>query len=90
MLGRLEIKGGWTHTQKHFPGVRITLADAISRWPRVVLAVKVREVTNSDDWLERDIGTRGKGVFDIVLQTKNILGEHDDCLWDIMSGAQPG
>ena len=54
----------------------------------MVLADKVRELTNSDDWSEQDIGTRGKGIFDIVLQTKNILSEHDDCLWDIISGAQ--
>ena len=56
----------------------------------MILADKVRELTNSDDWSEQDIGTRGKGIFDIVLQTKNILSEHEDCLWDIMSGAQPG
>ena len=29
-------------------------------------------------------------IFDTVLQTKNILNKHDDCLWDILSGAQPG
>ena len=31
MLGRLEIKGGWNHTAKHFPGVRDALANGISR-----------------------------------------------------------
>ena len=63
MLGRLEIKGGWNHTAKYISGVRNTLADGISRWPRVILADKVRELTNSDDWSEQDIETRGKGIF---------------------------
>ena len=90
MLRRLDIKGGWNHTAKHIPGVGNTLADGISRWPRVILADKVRELTNSDDWSEQDIGTRGMGIFDTVLQRENILREHDDCLWDMMSGAQPG
>ena len=89
MLGRLEIKGGWNHTAKHIPGVRNTLADGISRWPRVILADKVRELINFDDWSELDFGTRGEGIFDTVLQTREILSKHDDCLWDIMSGAQP-
>ena len=79
MLGRLKIKGGWNHTAKHIPGLRNTLADGISRWPRALLADKVRELTNSDDWSEQDIGTRGKGIFDTVLQTKNILSKDDDC-----------
>ena len=34
MLGRLEINGGWSHDAKHIPGVRNTVADGISRWPR--------------------------------------------------------
>ena len=29
MLGRLEIKGGWSHVAKHVPGVENTLADGI-------------------------------------------------------------
>ena len=88
MLGRLEIKGGWNHTAKHIPGVQNTLADGISRWPRSVLADKVRELTNSDEWSEQDIGERGKGIFDTVLQTKNILSMHDDLLWNLMSGTE--
>ena len=68
MLGRLESTGGWNYTAKHIPGVRNTLADGISRWPRVILADKVRELTNSDDGSAQDIGTRGKGIFDTVLQ----------------------
>ena len=89
--GRLEIKRGWNHTAKHIPGVRNTPADGISRGPRAILTDKVRELINSDDWSEQDIGPRGKGIFDTVLQTKNVLSSrHDDCLWDIISGAQPG
>ena len=50
MLGRLELEGGWNHTAKHIPGVRNTMADDISRSPRLLLADKVRELTNSSDW----------------------------------------
>ena len=63
MLGRLEIKGGWDYTAKNVPGVRNTPVDGISRWPRVILADKVRELTNYVDWSEEDIGTAGKGDF---------------------------
>ena len=49
MLGRLEIKSGWNHNAKRIPGVRNTLADGISHWPRVILSDKVRELTNADD-----------------------------------------
>ena len=54
-LGRLEIKGGWNHTAKSIPGVRNTLADGISRWLSVILADKVRELTNSDALSEQDL-----------------------------------
>ena len=90
MLGRLEVKGRWEHTAKHFFGVRSTLVDGISRWPSVILADKIRELTNSDHWSKQDIGTGGKWVFDTGLQAKSLLSEHDDCLWDITSGAQAG
>ena len=60
MLGRLEIKGGWSHDAKHIPGVQNTLADDILRWPRGELPGKIRELTNSDDWVEQPIGPRGK------------------------------
>ena len=63
MLRRLEVKGGWDQTAKHVPGVRNTPVDVISRWPRVTLADKVRELTNSVDWSEDDIGRAGKGYF---------------------------
>ena len=33
---------------------------------------------------EQTIGTRGSGISDIVLQTKNIRSEHDDFLWNHM------
>ena len=69
---------------KHIPGVQNTLADGISRWPRSLLADKVKELTNSSDWHERPIGTRGSRIFGIVLQTKNMHSKHDDSLWNIM------
>ena len=90
MLGRLKIMRGWNHTAKHIPGVSKTLVDGISHCPRVILGDRVRELTNSDDWWEQDIETRGKGIVDIVLKKKNILSEHDHCLWDTVRGAQPG
>ena len=55
----LEIKGRWNHTAKRIPGVRNSLADGTSRSPRVTLADKVRQLTNSDDWSQQDFGTRG-------------------------------
>ena len=54
------------------------------------LVEPVRELTNSDDWSKQEIGTRGKGVFDTLLPTNNILSMHDYYLWDIMSDEQPG
>ena len=84
MLGRLEIVGGWNHTAKRSPGVHSSLADGISRWPRSLLADKVRELTNSSDWYKQPIGTRGAGSFDIMLQTKNIRCKHDDFIWNLM------
>lgn len=84
MLGRLELAGGWNHTAKHIPGAQNVLADGISRWPRQILADKVRELTHSSEWYEQPIGRRGSGIFDVVLQTKNILTKHDDILWNLM------
>ena len=45
-LGRLDTKGGWSHTVKHVPGVQNVLADSISRWPRHKVGRKVGELTN--------------------------------------------
>lgn len=59
MLGCLEISGGWGYNAKHIPGIQNTLAEGISRWPRSQLAAKVRQLTNSNDWREQAIGTRG-------------------------------
>ena len=86
------IKGAWNHIEKHIPDVRKTLPDGISSpWPRVIPADKARDLTNnSNEWSEQNIGTRGKGNFDTLLQTKNIFSKPDDCLWDIMSGVQAG
>ena len=67
MLGRLEPAGGWSHTAKHIPVVQDTfLADGFSRWPREMLAGKVRELTHSSDSREQSIGPRGSGGFNIV------------------------
>ena len=78
MLAHLELAGGWNHSAKHIPGVQNTLADGISRWPREMLADKVRELTHSCDWREESIGPRGLGICYFVLQTKTILTKHDD------------
>ena len=48
------------------------------------MADEVREQTNSSDWYEQNIGTQGSGIFDIVLQAKNIRSQHDDMLWNLM------
>ena len=85
MLGRLEIKGGWSHDTKHIPGVQNTLADGISRWPRTERAERIWDLTKSHAWAEQSIGPRGNEIFDIVLQTKNLQTRHDDSLWRIMA-----
>ena len=91
MLGRLEIARGWNHSVKHIPGVQNTPAKGISRWPRSLLADKVRELTSSSEWYEQFIGTRASGSFAIVLQTKNIRSKHDESLWNIiMNEAEHG
>ena len=84
MLGRLEIKGGWSHDAKHIPGVQNTLADGISRWARTEMVENIRELTNSDDWVQQSIGPRGGNMFDVVLRTKNMGKRHDYSLWNIM------
>ena len=80
MLGRLELAGGWNHNVKHIPGVQNTSAGGVPRWPRVILAGKVRELTHSSERYGQPIVPRGSGIFDVVLQTKNILTKHDDIL----------
>ena len=41
---------GWlNHNEKNIPGVRNTLGDGISRFPRVIPADKVSELTNPDE-----------------------------------------
>ena len=90
MLERLELTGGWNPTAKHIPGVRNTLVYGISRWPRLIVSDNVKELTNSNEWSEQDIGSWGVGIFDLVLQTKNILTKYDDILWNLMmNGAEP-
>ena len=83
MLGLLEIKGGWTYIAKHIAGLRNAPTDCVSRWSPVIRADKDRELTKNDDWSEQDNLRKGKEIFDTVLQKKNILSEHDDCLRDV-------
>lgn len=85
MLGRLEILGGWRYEAKHIPGVKNSLADGISRWPRHQLAKRVRQLTNTDDWVEQPIGPRGERICETVLQTKNLAPRHDNILWENMT-----
>ena len=73
MLGSLELAGGWNHSAKHIAGVQNILADGISRWPRSILADKVMGQTNSSDCNEQTIGTRGSGIFDVVLQKRTSI-----------------
>ena len=76
--GRLELTGEWNPTTNYIPRVGDTLEDGISRWPRSAAPDKVKELTNSNEWSEQDIGSGGAGIFDLVLQTKNILTKLDD------------
>ena len=85
MLGCLELAGGSNYTAKHIPGVQNTLADGISRWPRVILADKVRELTHFIEWYEQPIGQRGSGFIDVVLQTESIHIKHDDILRNLVT-----
>ena len=45
---------------------------------------KIIEMTNSSGWYEPPIETRGSGIVDIVLQTKNMRSKHDDLLGNFM------
>ena len=85
MLGRLEIQGGWRYDAKHIPGLQNTLADGISRWPRLELADSVRQLTKN--WSKQSIGARGERLREIVLHTKNIAPRHDNMLWEIITAS---
>ena len=61
-----------------------TLADGISRYPRVAFGSKLRELTNSNDWSKREIGELGVDVFNVILRTKHILNRHDELMWNLM------
>ena len=63
-----------------FSGRANTIADGIWRGPRFVLPDKVRELTNSNEWSEQDIWSRGSVIFDIMFKTRDILCKHDDSL----------
>lgn len=90
MLGRLEIKRRWSHIAKHVPGVQNILADGISRWPHDVFGRKVRELTNSDDWSEQEIGKRGVDIFKVVPRTKSFANRRDELLWNLMENGTDG
>ena len=66
MLRRLEIEGGWNHTAKHIPGVRITLliADGMSCWLCVIWRSRSESsptlTTGRNKTLER--GVRGFSI----------------------------
>ena len=60
------------------------LADGKSRWPREMLADKVRELTHPSNCREQSISPRGPGIVYAVLHTKNILTKHDDVLWTLL------
>lgn len=76
VLGRQEIARDWNHTPKHIPGVQNTSADGIARRPRMILADKVRQLTHVG-------GPRGLESIDVVLETKNILIQHDGIAWNL-------
>ena len=80
MLGRLELAGGWNHTNKHIPGAHNTLAEGNSRWTIVILVDKVKKRIHPSEKHEQPIGRRRSVIFDVVLQTKNTLTKHDDFL----------
>lgn len=85
MLGRLEITGGWRYDAKHIPGVKNTIADGISRWPRAEVADRIRRLTNTEGWREQTFGSRGERLCELVLQTKNIAPRHDKIAWDLLA-----
>ena len=85
LLGRFEPRWRWNSTARHIPGMLNALADGISRWLRLEVAHKVTELTNSTAWSEQDIGSRGWGVFNIILQATNIVSKHDDIVLNLMS-----
>ena len=89
MLGRLEIKGRWSHTAKHIPGTQNVLADGISRRPRRNIGRKIREQTSTDDWSERPIGKTGEGIFSLVLESC-VAHEHAGILWNLMANGPGG
>ena len=84
MLGRLEIKDEWSHVAKHITGFRNTLSGWHIALTQSRPGRKNRQVTDSNDWVEQDIGRLGLKIFDVVLGTKNASNRHDDRLWDIM------
>ena len=68
----LKARAAASPAADHIPAGQNTLADGISRWPRVELAGKVREKTGSNDWVGQDIARQRIWIFDVVLGTKII------------------
>ena len=90
VLGRLEIKGGWSHTAKHIPCTQNVLADGISRWTRRDIGHKIRKLTNADDCSARPIGGKGEGTFSLVLESSCIAHGHYEILWNLMTNGPGG
>lgn len=67
-LSRVEVSSGWSHVAKHISGIKNTLADGTSRWPRPVVAKKVKALTNDNKWAEQPLRTRGARNFETVLK----------------------
>ena len=45
---------------------------------------KVRELTNSEDWVEQKLGKNGEKNFDLVLHATDVVARHGSLLWNIM------
>ena len=77
MLMRLQLVGGWNNSAEHIPGVQDTFADKTCGWPTDIPTHKVRDLTSGGEWYEQPICQRSWGIFDVVLQTRNIISNDD-------------
>lgn len=81
MPGRLELKGGWYSMEKT---IYLGLAEHPRGWYFALVPGGIgRQGQGANQRRLMDVGSRGSEVFDIVLQTKNILSNHDDISWDL-------
>ena len=60
---------GRCHIAKHIPGLDITLAGDISRWPEDKVHENVARLTNDDGWKEENLQAHGRKIFSLLLQT---------------------